>query len=213
MEQKPTAATAPMELRRRNKPTVFVREVCQFPKGEAGRGRARCSADARTLDRGGQGRFTSTARRFFIEGEMTESNPSGEDAVPPAHDCTGYRLGHPRARARRLYSAPARGGQGVRSAPAQCALRPFLIPKSPDPVARGAKCRCPTSGRPKKSKSCSADRSAEGQARRHHRTGARGPAGSRSRRQLHRREPPTASSRRTVESAGNPARRRLRRLQ
>jgi membrane-bound lytic murein transglycosylase A len=150
MEQNPEGAN---ELRRQNKSYVFFREVQLSDKDEA------VGAQGVPLTPGARSRSTRSLHvygtPFFIEGELPIE--SERSKTPFRRLMIGQDTGSPSSgpRAPISISAPARGGQGFRPHPPQCALSSCWCRRASIRWRAAARCRCPTSGRRRKSQSCS----------------------------------------------------------
>ena len=138
MEQNPDGAK---ELRRQNRSYVFFREVQLSDKDEAVGAQGVPLTPGRSIAVDKSLHVYGTP--FFIEGELPIEFGAVEDAVSPADDRAGHRLGHRRAGARRsVFRRRRRGRAG--SGPARHNMRfVMLVPKSLDPVARGRKMPLP----------------------------------------------------------------------
>ena len=112
MEQNPDGAN---ELRRQNRSYTFFREVQLSDKDEAVGAQGVPLTPGRSIAVDKALHVYGTP--FFIEGELPIEIGAIEDAVPPADDRAGHRLGHRRTRARRsLFRRRRGGGQGGRPA-------------------------------------------------------------------------------------------------
>ena len=81
---------------------------------------------------------------FFIDAELPIDYASVDDAVPPADDRAGHRLGHRRPGARRSLLGRRQAGRPGRGPGAGIAGRfTMLIPREIDPVEAGARMPLP----------------------------------------------------------------------
>ena len=118
MEQNPDGAN---ELRRQNKSYVFFREVQLSDKDEAVGAQGVPLTPGRSIAVDKSLHVYGTP--FFIEGELPIELRAVENAVSPADDRAGHRLGDRRSRARRsLFRRRCRCRQGRRSSRAQHAV-------------------------------------------------------------------------------------------
>ena len=150
MEQNPDGAN---ELRRQNRSYVFFREVKLSDKDEAVGAQGVPLTPGRSIAVDKSLHVYGTP--FFIEGELPIESGAIEDAVPPADDRAGHRLGDRRSRARRsLFRRRRRGRAGCRAGCGTMRALSCWSRRASIPSRAAASCRCRMRGRRRKSQNC-----------------------------------------------------------